>query len=119
MTFTFQYGYQRSRTLDITIIFQMWTEKVVLYLIRCVCVISALVANMDIPLPGEEFPVYEIEPPDIPMPDDPPISSRNGTHESKVVVAESTLSEPSQEDPDDVAPPLPQTDSSEFDDPNR
>ncbi|XP_054280868.1 uncharacterized protein LOC128998666 isoform X2 [Macrosteles quadrilineatus] len=55
--------------------------------------------DMDIPLPGEEPPPTGIEPPDIPMPDDPPDSPRRVVEAS----TDSMASEPSQ----DNEPPLP------------
>uniref|UniRef100_A0A1B6IT91 Uncharacterized protein n=1 Tax=Homalodisca liturata TaxID=320908 RepID=A0A1B6IT91_9HEMI len=63
--------------------------------------------DIDIPLPGEEVPLSEIEPPDIPMPDDPPEPFRGSPVSTPAISAESTLSEPSQEDPEEIYPVLP------------
>lgn len=65
---------------------------------------------MDIPLPGEEVSLSNIEPPDIPMPNDPPIPLPEDSQECTEPVKQEY-----QETSLEILPPLP-TSSFEADD---
>lgn len=64
--------------------------------------------DIDIPLPGEDVPLCDIEPPDIPMPDDPiELASRVLPEPASESVVDSTVQEI-----DAKPPPLPAESSS-------